>query len=472
MNIEAGMSVLFGPRRDRGVVLGLRVPQLLLLTAGLGTLTVTLGYGRTATLGGVVIAAAAATVALLPVGGRTADRWAPIAVRYLTRRAGGGARRRRPIGAPVADPVLVLPTGRRLDVRSVATPGGAAVAVATDRWAGAAVARVRGGGFTFADPAEQARRAYGWVGVLAAAGRDGTPLARVQWVHRTRPMPRVELDRVAAAPTAGTWPAAGAAYADLLDAADALVHRDMFLTVTVPTRRGGDSAELLRELATLQTSVESAGIEVVGWLPPRLLAAAVRSAYAPAALAPLATRDDDPATVGAAPALAGPAAAEEQWGCYRCDDAWHVTYWIAEWPRLEVSVDFLTPLLVDCGCAHTVAVTAEPLSSRAALREARSLRATDIADAALRDRIGQVPGARDEAAADGADRLDAELAAGHVAYRFHGFVTVTAENRDAVEAGCAEVEQAAARSHLDLRRLYGQQAEAFTWTLPLGLGPR
>ena len=34
-----------------------------------------------------------------------------------------------------------------------------------------------------------------------------------------------------------------------------------------------------------------------------------------------------------------------------------------------------------------------------------------------------------------------------------------------------ETEQAAERAQLELRRLYGRQAEAFTWTLPLGPGP-
>jgi hypothetical protein len=34
------------------------------------------------------------------------------------------------------------------------------------------------------------------------------------------------------------------------------------------------------------------------------------------------------------------------------------------------------------------------------------------------------------------------------------------------------MEQAARAAHLELRRLYGRQAEAFTWTLPLGRGLR
>jgi hypothetical protein len=47
---------------------------------------------------------------------------------------------------------------------------------------------------------------------------------------------------------------------------------------------------------------------------------------------------------------------------------------------------------------------------------------------------------------------------------------VTAAERPELDDACAEVEQAARRAHLDLRRLYGQQEEAFTWTLPLARG--
>jgi hypothetical protein len=49
-------------------------------------------------------------------------------------------------------------------------------------------------------------------------------------------------------------------------------------------------------------------------------------------------------------------------------------------------------------------------------------------------------------------------------------VTVTAGDPEELAAACAEVEQSAHQAHLDLRRLYGQQAEGFTWTLPLARG--
>ena len=72
--------------------------------------------------------------------------------------------------------------------------------------------------------------------------------------------------------------------------------------------------------------------------------------------------------------------------------------------------------------------------------------------------------------ADGVVRREAELADGHAEFRFSGYVTVTAPDRAALETACVETEQAAQTAHLELRRLYGRQAEAYTWTLPLARG--
>jgi hypothetical protein len=51
-------------------------------------------------------------------------------------------------------------------------------------------------------------------------------------------------------------------------------------------------------------------------------------------------------------------------------------------------------------------------------------------------------------------------------------VTVTAADVAELDRACAELEQTAHQSHLELRRLFGRQREAFTWTLPLGRGLR
>ena len=167
---------------------------------------------------------------------------------------------------------------------------------------------------------------------------------------------------------------------------------------------------------------------------------------------------------------AWPLAADEGWSSYRTDGAWHVTYWVAEWPRVEVGADFLAPLLLSPGCRRAAAVTMGPVGPAQAARQVESARTADLADEELRRRAGFVTTARRRREADGVVRREAELADGHAEYRFSGYLTVSAADPTALDTACAEVEQAASQAHLELRRLYGQQEESFTWTLPLARG--
>ena len=73
---------------------------------------------------------------------------------------------------------------------------------------------------------------------------------------------------------------------------------------------------------------------------------------------------------------------------------------------------------------------------------------------------------------DAVSRREEELADGHAAMRFAGYVTVSARTFEELERNCSEIEHAAQMSRLELLRLYGQQEEAFTYTLPLCRGLR
>jgi hypothetical protein len=88
----------------------------------------------------------------------------------------------------------------------------------------------------------------------------------------------------------------------------------------------------------------------------------------------------------------------------------------------------------------------------------------------LRSRFGQSETARQRQAVQATARREAELAAGHGEVRLSGFVTVSGRGRDDLRRSCAEVLADAARAHLELRPMYGQQADAFTFTLPLCRG--
>jgi hypothetical protein len=51
-------------------------------------------------------------------------------------------------------------------------------------------------------------------------------------------------------------------------------------------------------------------------------------------------------------------------------------------------------------------------------------------------------------------------------------VTVSGRDGEELRRACSEVHEHAARARVELHRMYGQQAEAFTFTLPLCRGLR
>ncbi|MGH9019309.1 MAG: SCO6880 family protein, partial [Acidimicrobiales bacterium] len=105
-----------------------------------------------------------------------------------------------------------------------------------------------------------------------------------------------------------------------------------------------------------------------------------------------------------------------------------------------------------------------------AARRIEQARTADIADAELRRRGGFLATARRRREEEVLARREGELADGHASYRFTGYITVTADDADELEEACGRIEQVAGQCGLDLRRCYGDQAVAFTCTLPLGRG--
>jgi len=154
-------------------------------------------------------------------------------------------------------------------------------------------------------------------------------------------------------------------------------------------------------------------------------------------------------------------ATDVEWDRVRTDANWHATYWIAEWPRVDVGPDFLAPLLLG-PLRRSVGVVMEPMSPSRAIRAVEQARTADIADSELRRRGGFLSTAR--------RAREGELADGHGSYRFSGYVTVTAPNATQLQEWCETTEHAAGQARLELRRLFGDQERALLCTLPLCRG--
>lgn len=483
-----GRTYRFHPLERRGIVFGLAASQVVTLAAGAGVAVVAVHAGADPALP-VAALAAAVVVSLLPVGGRVVLDWAPLTV-------GWAARRSRP---RVALPGQALPPPGVRIVGAAAAPGEPDVGVVEDHRHGtcAAVLRVEGPPFALVDGHDQSRQLAAWGAVLASTTRPASPVHRVQWLQRTCLADVATLRAHAASRRAGSAPLdAARSYDQLLAGASrGPGGYEVLIVLAVHPRRAGRQLRsfgsgraavhglLRRELRLLIGQLRSAGIESSPPLGVAELAAAVRGGYEPRFRSRRAavTRRPERLAAGAADRggdrggdrtgdrTAWPVAWREGWGEVLVDGRWHATGWVAEWPRGEVGPDFLTPLLMN-GAARSVSVTMAPVPARLAARHAESARTAEVADEELRRRTGFVTTARSRRRAEGIAVREAELADGHGELRFSGYVTVSGANPAELDAAVAAVEAAAQQCGLELRRLYGQQQEALTWTLPLGRG--
>lgn len=484
----------FGPLERAGFVAGLTLGQVGVIA---GTLVVAVVVVRADATGrgfatAALILAAGAAGAFWRVAGRTPQEWLPVACGWVLQRAQGGHRYRSAMpllglidGQPVPVPPATL-TGVRILAESL-PPSGQRIGVIHDARAGtyAAVLAVRGRSFELAGMEEKTRRLEAWGSILAGLGRASSPIHRLQWVERTAPDDGDEMGRyLASAVKVPAGQPSLASYLELIDAAGpASQPHELFLVASICAARcrrairsagGGDrgaAAVLAREITHLSRELRGAEILVDGALTPRMVARALRTAFDPAARTALARRAaGETEEAGTDEGNAWPLATDTSWATYRSEGAWHATYWIAQWPRMPVGPDFLAHLLLGTTAMRTVSLTMEPIPTSRAHREVENALVQGLADDELRSRAGFMGTARRRREREATARREEELAVGHADFRLCGFVTVTAPDLAALEVACGEVEQAAERSRLELRRLYGEQDRAFTCTLPLGRG--
>jgi hypothetical protein len=485
----------FGPLERRGLVAGWRGGQI---GAVAGALVVGVGVLRMSPSAvGVVVALAALAigvgVATWPIAGRTAEQWAPEALRHALTRLRGSPAGARPFSGVHLIRVDVAATAGGSTERG-ATGAGSDVGVGVlhdrTRRTFTAVLGASDPGFVLLGEEDKARRVSAWSEVLASLARDGSAVHRVQWIERVLPaaeMASAVSVSVPAATNDAGYDTATASYQALVEAeAGASLRHEVLLGVTVHAGRAGRAVKsagggstgacsvLLREVAALRRRLADASIEAGAVLTPHALAAVVRGAYegrtAPRPdAAPSGARRSPRPSPPEEPSP-WPMGVAGEWSRLRVDGTWHATYWVAEWPRTDAGPDFLGPLLLSSDIRRTMSVVMEPLGPIEAARKVEQARTADIADAEIRRRGGFLATARRRREEEILERREVELADGHGQYRFSGYVTVSAPDPDALEDGCGRVEQAAGRAGLELRRCYGDQANTFMCTLPLGRG--
>lgn len=492
----------FGQPTGRGMLGQLRVGQVsaALLAAGWAIAMIDISpsaAGATAALLGIAAAAAAAS---FPLGGLTVDQWLPVAAGWTLTAVRDAATRGRSRAASVEGTVVELPDrrdararvtqiasprppGELRDLRLVEIPYRGHRLGALSESGGRRLTLLlvgRAPGFALADEAEQQQRLAVWGGALKEAA--GSAVRRIGWVERTAPAqadglarwlyqqrdPQVRLDG-----------ALGRSYLELMDqSAQAAREHEVILCVQIDAGRlrkdvsGRREEALIGAAERLAKALERARVSVDSALTAGGIARALRSGFDPYVHPQLAALRAGGGGDELSEQSAWPSGTREHWGHYQADAALHATFEIGGWPRAEVGPAFLGALLAPSEHVRSVAVVFEPLDPLSSLRQAEYEITRDETDRQTRRRYGQLETARQRQASDAARDREAELAVGHSEVRMAGFVTITGRDTDQLAVACDDVIAQAGRANLELRRLYGSQAQAFTFTLPLCRGLR
>ena len=463
--------VKFSRLTRRGVLLGLSGPQLVVIGIGAVVLVFTLYLG-----GGMLLAFAlpiillCAALAWVGIGGRKLIEWLPIVARWMWRSTGGQLMFRRRIVKPRPAGTLALP-GDAARLRQWLDPKTGAVMVHDPHQATlTAIVSVSHPAFILLDPLEQERRVVSWSRVLATACRSGR-IASLQVMERTLPDSGKGLAEWWSRHGShdDTW--TSATYSELIGRAGPAGERhastislslDMKTAARAIRAAGGGNrgaaAVLRQEMSTITAALRAADLTPSEWLEPGDLAVMLRGAYDPVVASALERHGD----LGRELATAGPVAVAESWSSLRSDSAHHCVLWISEWPRALVFPGFLAPVLLSSGVRRTFSLLYTPLRTDQAARDIRKKKTEYVSDAAQRQRIGQIEDAQQSAEFQDVLQQEADLTAGHGILRATGLIAISAPDLDELERAVATIEQAAIQASCETRRLWGQQAQAFS----------
>ncbi|MBP5928064.1 hypothetical protein F3K39_07265 [Streptomyces sp. LBUM 1479] len=473
----------FPHRSRRGILLGLSLPQLVLVSSMLALLLMTVI--STGLLGAVALAplwAASGALVAIRRHGRSLIDWAPIVARYAHRRRSGQTLwLARPVTRPRQDGILHLP-GTAASLK-VVTPGDSANQAAAvhdpHQQTLTAIARVSSRAFALLDPTTQNHNVGSWGRALAGIARTGH-IATVQVLERTVPDSGDTLTRHWTQNGQPHTPVAGQIYSELVaSAGPAAAPHETYLAISLDLKAArrlinqaggglpGAFTVMQQTTASIAQAARNAGLQVTGWLTSREIAAVIRTAYDPKALAAL-QQWSETGRAEADPAAAGPVVQFEEYDRLATDSARHATYWVENWPRTEMGAGFLHGIMFTAGVRRSLSLIYVPQGLESALRDVQRKKAAIIADANERARRGQVDSEEDSVEYADVKMRERQLIAGHADVALTGLVTVTAETDALLDAACAQIETHAVTSGVDLRRLNYQQPDAFALTaLPL-----
>jgi len=227
----------------------------------------------------------------------------------------------------------------------------------------------------------------------------------------------------------------------------------------------GLAAVLKERVAGIETSMEHARLTPAGWLTSDELDELNALAADPVAAA--TRREQDSSIVSAPSPVMG---IDESWDTLRVDESWHQTFWVAEWPRTDVRTGFLEPLLYAGDATRVITLQVRPVPTHKALAQLNRAQSDMETAANIRMKLSsRIPLTHLREEEDLAVR-EHDLVDGFGDVQYRGFVTISAESKDALAKARTDIEQASHPARLMLASMSGQQAAGFvTAALPVPL---
>ena len=462
----SGPTYHFGPRPRRGVALGLKPAQAVAVVLGVAGATVVVLATHQVVIGFLVLATAGMWT-FLPVRGRPPHAWAaPLAAQLLgprrarpalvTRRfgQGGSAFRSRTPGSRWD---MQLPGLGRLRIEEACGDTGGVALVHAGGGPPCFTLALGGPRFALDDTEVQGAIVSAWGAVLNACATSR--VSRIQVTERAVPDAGGSQYRWLAQAATPVDPSVVASYREHVGLClEGAVRHEVYLSAAMPAGRSNAPVTVAAECAALVELLRAGGFDVRPLVGDEMceLIHSMLTAGAPRLTGSRSTRGL-------------PGAWERTWDLVRTAGTCHTCFEAIELPRVPLGADWVWGLIQNAtpNTERRLALHIELAPAAAGLRRAQRAVLAHEGDEAVRARWGFRSGARTEHEAEAARVREAELAAGFADARFALLLATTAPDPGALETSARHLEAQAASSQLELRRLYGQQAEALIATLPL-----
>ena len=460
---SATPTVRFGRRSTRGVILGFSAPRVAAAGVAVGIVVIALyTSGVIGLLVSTFVWCPLLASAFVRHDSQTVIEWLPTALHFRARALRSQTSYRALPGKPRQAGTMALPgDAARLRFVEDAETGACMIHDPTASTL-AAVVHVAHPAYLLLSADTQKARVSGWGSVLASLADSGSS-STIQVLEATIPDPgdAVEGWWRDHGVHDGSW-AANQYDAVLASAREGSTTHRTTITVALDMKaaskavkaagRGVKGAiDVLRgDMDSLEHSLRSADLRVLGWLDADQLASLVRAAYDP--------EGGDSTNLG----TAGPVAVDEAWSHLHHDTGYSTTLWVTQWPRIEQRCDFLHPLIfTERAVRKTLSIVVRPQSIDRALRQIAKEKTDAITDSAQKERIGQVSALADTQAYRDIEDREQALTLGHSDCEFSGFVTVTCASLNELESAVAMIQRAAKRANCDTRVMHGVQGQAF-----------